>query len=564
MKRALHRLEGKSGLELLEEATHLLRTLSPAALASYYVGTLPLVLGVLYFCADMSRSPFADQHLASASLGLAALFLWMKFWQSYFIRNVRSVLSGSPPPVLTGPQRARILATQAALQPLGLFLLPLAFILTLPSAWVYAFFQNLTVLSDGDTSDLRPLVSRSIRQARLWPRQNHVVFALLLTFGFCVFLNWATLCFILPGLVKMLFGIESVFTRNPITLLNTTFFAVIFGMTYLCVDPIAKAVYALRCFYGESLASGEDLKSELKQFSALNRMAACLLLLLALAATGSTARAIAWQGQSEGIPALLEATQDPPTRSPASVSPDELERAIKQVAQESKYAWRMPREKLAEAENDHQGVIDRFLDRAGKMVRQWLKDFGQWLDRWMRKLFFRQRQFGSGGSGYGWIMTQELLIYGLAGAALLALGYVAYRIWQNRAPKKVAVASEPILPVPDLRDENLGAEQLPEDGWTRLARELLAKGELRLALRAFYLASLAHLAQRNLIRLEKFKSNHEYERELRRRAHSLPALLSAFGENVISFDRSWYGLHQIDSEQVGAFAANLERMRACQ
>jgi hypothetical protein len=118
--------------------------------------------------------------------------------------------------------------------------------------------------------------------------------------------------------------------------------------------------------------------------------------------------------------------------------------------------------------------------------------------------------------------------------------------------------------VPDLSDENLGAEQLPEDGWTKLARELLAGGDLRLALRAFYLASLAHLAQRNLIKLEKFKSNREYERELNRRAHSLPALLGAFGQNVSVFDRSWYGLHEIDSELVSEFAANLERMRACQ
>jgi len=53
--------------------------------------------------------------------------------------------------------------------------------------------------------------------------------------------------------------------------------------------------------------------------------------------------------------------------------------------------------------------------------------------------------------------------------------------------------SEAIFPVPDLADENIRADQLPEDGWTKLARELLERGEFRLAMRAFYLASLAHL-----------------------------------------------------------------------
>src|ERR1700733_8371753 len=102
-----------------------------------------------------------------------------------------------------------------------------------------------------------------------------------------------------------------------------------------------------------------------------------------------------------------------------------------------------------------------------------------------------------------------------------------FRAIRNRR-KSAIVAAEAIQSAPDLRDENVGADQLPEDGWTKLARELLAKGELRLALRAFYLASLAHLADRNLINLARFKSNRDYERELRWRAHALPALVGVF------------------------------------
>src|SRR6185436_17683161 len=101
-----------------------------------------------------------------------------------------------------------------------------------------------------------------------------------------------------------------------------------------------------------------------------------------------------------------------------------------------------------------------------------------------------------------------------------------------------------------------GADELPEDGWLRLGLELLDRGEVRLALRSFYLASLAHLASRDLIRIAKFKSNRDYERELLRRSHALPDLSSAFSENVSVFDAVWYGRHDIDDEVLQRFRLN--------
>src|SRR5439155_5905651 len=128
--------------------------------------------------------------------------------------------------------------------------------------------------------------------------------------------------------------------------------------------------------------------------------------------------------------------------------------------------------------------------------------------------------------------------------------------------RTVTIASQPIQPAPDLTDENVGVDQLPEDGWSKLGRELLGRGELRLAMRAFYLASLAHLAGRNLITLAKFKSNRDYEHELRRRGHSFESLLALFGQNVSVFDRIWYGLHEVNAESVGQFAANVDSIKA--
>src|SRR6266446_3071590 len=91
------RQQRRGGLELVEESVHLLRTSPPAALAAYYLGAVPFVLGLLFFWADMSRSPFASQHLAEGALGLAGLFLWMKSCQVVFAAKLRAYIAGEPP-----------------------------------------------------------------------------------------------------------------------------------------------------------------------------------------------------------------------------------------------------------------------------------------------------------------------------------------------------------------------------------------------------------------------------------------------------------------------------------
>jgi hypothetical protein len=136
-----------------------------------------------------------------------------------------------------------------------------------------------------------------------------------------------------------------------------------------------------------------------------------------------------------------------------------------------------------------------------------------------------------------------------------------FRFWQKRQPP-IEAQAEAMPPAPDLDDERTGADQLPEDGWLQLARELLGRGELRLALRAYYLASLAHLAERNLIVIARHKSNRDYERELVRRAHAVPELTGLFSANVSIFDRAWYGRHDVTVEGLESFAANVSRMKA--
>lgn len=573
MKRQTH----KGAFDLIEEATHLLRSSPAGTLAAYYVGAIPFILGLLYFWTDMARNPFAGQHVAGAAFGTAVLFLWMKFWQVAFVRRLRSRFTGEPLPRLQPRHAFRTAAAQTLLQPLGLlpiglcisacfFFFPLALPLAMVVGIVMPFFQNLTIVDDGTIETAGAVFKKAWRLWRLWPRQHFILLSILYFFSLYVFLNWLAVGITLPGLLKTLFGVESVYSRDPLVVLNSTYFAAMFGLTYLVVDPVFKAVYTLRCFYAESVRSGADLKAEMSQFSRSTHAIAVTLLAITFASTAVPARAA--DDSSTTISPPIEsptAPARPPTglREKAEpISTPALDKAINQTIHERKYTWRMPREKAADDATARDSVIARFFNKIAEFLRTCLHAVGDWLEKLLRKLFNNRNPSSPSerSSGEGWITFSQLLLFLLIVVVVCALAIFIYRLWLQRQPPNV-IASEPMQSVPDISDENVGADQLPEDGWTKLARELLERGEFRLAMRAFYLASLAHLAQRNLISLARFKSNRDYERELRRRGHSLPDLLTVFGDNLGVFERIWYGLHEVDGDGVGRFATNVERMK---
>ena len=51
MARRTKHSDAPGALALLEQAVHLLRRSGGSALAAYYLGSLPFVLALLYFCA---------------------------------------------------------------------------------------------------------------------------------------------------------------------------------------------------------------------------------------------------------------------------------------------------------------------------------------------------------------------------------------------------------------------------------------------------------------------------------------------------------------------------------
>ncbi|OQY02848.1 MAG: hypothetical protein B6I22_12790 [Desulfobacteraceae bacterium 4572_123] len=253
----------KSAIRILEESIHLLRLSSASLLAVYYIGSMPFVLGLLYFWGDMSRSAFAREYCAVSALGLAILFIWMKCWHAVFVVKVREQILDAQAGSWSFERIVNLAATQAFIHSSSFLILPVALIMAIPFAWCFAFYQNVSAQAFFGEDDIKTLCKKSWRFANLWPKQNHILILVFLVFALIVFLNLATSIFILPHILKKFLGFETIFTLSGISFFNSTFLIATIGMTYLCIDPIVKTAYALRCFYGAALTTGEDIRIEL-------------------------------------------------------------------------------------------------------------------------------------------------------------------------------------------------------------------------------------------------------------------------------------------------------------
>ena len=128
-------------------------------------------------------------------------------------------------------------------------------------------------------------------------------------------------------------------------------------------------------------------------------------------------------------------------------------------------------------------------------------------------------------------------------------------------PKPARIAAAAGAPV-NLRDDHLLANQLPEDGWMALAEDCARQGDLRSALRALYLANLAWLGRGEWIAIHPGKTNREYELEVRRKARGFPEARALFAANIASFERAWYGMHEVTAGDLEMVRQRLQRMKA--
>ena len=531
----------KSAIRMIEEAVHILRSAPGSLLSVYYIGSVPFILGLLYFWADMSRSARAYEYSAMAALGLSFLFVWMKFWQTVFMFQIRVQFLNEMRPPWSLQRVTSIAATQTFIQATRFLILPIAFLMVIPFGFCYAFYQNVSAHDEAPGQTVSSTCRWAWRQAKLWPRQNHLLIGIYWIFGGVIFINISIALILIPQLVKTLFGVDSAFTVSGMyMLLNTTFWMVALGITYLLLDPLIKATYVLRCYYGSALQSGVDLKTELSRNMHNKRKLVTGILIVAVCLTPFTT--IAEQ------------------REP--VSPADLERSIEETMSRREFAWRLPRDTIQTDEKKDKGPIEAAVDwlikvlgKGLRKIKNWITTFIEWLEDMLPKPD-KKPQTSTGN----WITPVRIILISLLILLVAILAYIFVRIWQRRRPQPVETVSAVGVSAPDLTDENVKADDLSTNRWLALAGEFAEKGDLRLAMRALYLATLAQLADHEMITIEVYKSNREYERELKRRAHEHKELLAVFSSSLNFFERVWYGMYSIARSDFDDFANRHQRM----
>jgi hypothetical protein len=562
-RRVTRRTSETGALQILEEAFHLVRTADPAAFRWYGVGAVPWAVGLLYFVADMSRSSLAARDAAFAAVAMTLLWMWMRFTQAKYSAMLWERLNPGHRTIGGLDKRARAISALWFLQAFQVPMLVVGLFFAIPLGWILATQQNLSVLAltqrHGDRP-LRGLLGTAIRWSHDQWAQNH---GILLVFFF-VFLfteiNLVSTCIILPGLVKSVFGIESVFTLAPtVATSNTTFVLGTFLLTQLVIVPLYNAAYVLRCFHSGSRASGADLLGRLAacrekretadrhERGGLGRVAVWALLLgFCVTGTAAADRPVAPGARVEKAGAPLDAGR--------------FRSEVSETLEQKKYQWRLSRRAVEGGEEAGDSWLGRRLEEIAASVKRVLNQVEDWIEGALKRFF----EMDPGASGRDRNQepaflktlgsTTSLILVVVILGLLLWLAWILYR--RYRGQERIEVPDEGVAAPIDLESEDIVATQLHEDEWLRLAREQIEKGEERLAIRALFLATLAHLGERGLLKIARFKSNRDYRNELLLRARPLAELRRAFDENTSLFERVWYGLHRPGSGTVEGYLRN--------
>ena len=587
-----------SAFDIIEEAFQLLRLNPVRRLAPYYMGTLPFILALLYFWADMSKSAFAPQRLPGGSLLLAGTFLWMKVWHVVYMRRLWAEVSAQELPRWTISRLLNVLMHQTILQPMGFLVLPVTLLAVVPYPYAHAFYQNVTALDDGEEASVRSLIVRAMTQAQLWPKQNslliwilspsllivdvifylilmplmqafspewsvfiaglYTVFLILLLTPLCplgvvIAANMVGALAITPYLAKSLLGIDFGIGTMTATMTTSTFIALVVALVFCCMDPLMKAAYTLRCFYGISIHTGEDLLVALRRHA--GRVASLVVLMgIAFLAGSLSGGAIRADATAPSIP-VVSSTQ-------GNVPPQALNDALNRILQDRRYAWRLPRPKET-LDDSVLGGIARYIQSVFKTIRDWADKVMDWVKRIFDKLFPPRDPSSSDFQGWGDVAFRiRFLLFALLAVVLILIAYIFLRMWRvGRQPDAEAIRAT-VTARPDVTDEETTADQYPEEEWMVLARELAGRQEWRLAVRALFLAMLARMAAQEWIRIARFKSNRDYREELRRRARMLPEPLELFAQNVGIYESTWYGMHEATSVHFDHMMANQEQLRS--
>lgn len=526
-----------SAVRLIEDALVLAKRMDSTVWLIYLSGVAPFFGLLLFELTDLAQNPFALERLGFLTFALALLYCWLHVCQSVFCGCLNAALTETDRPLRA--HFAQAFAIQPALAASKLIVWPITLALLLPHFVVTMFYQHSLVPQGTPFQGLRSAMAEAKRDALYRQGQAVWLLLLILLLRAILWINLFILLVSLPALWKTFSGQEGKLTRAPDLLLNPASMVALSTLAYIALDPVVKSAGVLRRFARQSEASGLDLRLRI---SLLRPAAAVILCALC-------------------IPFCRMAAAPSPSASASTVSPDRMRDAIDRVFHDPHHTWDLPVvETRKPASGPFTAFMDSIVDRIGKAWDNLVSAIASLIEALRHALSNSNRSAEPNAhpvsSFDGWA------VIGVFTVLLAAMLLVAF--WNRRKrlhPQAAATTALPATPI-DISREAVHALDQPEDEWLKLAEQHRAAGNLRLALRALYLSTLAAFGLAGLISLARGKTNLDYLRELQRRAKRMSAdFIPLFRSNLGLFEQSWYGAHAVTEETFERFERNSSLLR---
>ena len=242
-------------IDLLEEAIHLLRRTSAITYAYYIVGATPFAILVFELLANGSYHRYLAEHLTDSVPKLAITYCWMKGFQALACQRLLAAYSGESARRFKPLELVQLWFAQCAVQPWGILIKPMAFLILVPSPFVDAFFQTASIALTGKRGDFM----RCLQLSRIPIGSGLLLQGIIGVFRIVLFLCVYSTVAVLPFLGKMLLGFETLLTHGFAWLLSVPFLLGTGFVSYLIMDLLLKSFYVIRLRRIECETSGTDL-----------------------------------------------------------------------------------------------------------------------------------------------------------------------------------------------------------------------------------------------------------------------------------------------------------------
>ncbi len=539
-------------VELIEQSISLVRSTLSAYGWIYYLSTIPFIIAFIYFWSIMSSKLIMPFEISSFSLLLTLLF-WIKVTgQSIYCKQLLSLLIDEKPNKKL-KSFSNIAVNSIFIHPIAIIILLISFIIFFPAGYAIISSQYLFIASTEKDTGIVKTIKTSYKFAVQESIYQHLVLIFLVGLFIIIFFNVITILFFLPHMLKSFLNIDTVFTQATFSIFNTTFIIIAACTSYLIFDPIFKAFYVNLYFHIKSRSSGQDIMAECRRLSHKRGLKRAFInTILVFALFFSSSNSIHANDETNKI-------NNPKQQDLMEVEDsdiNQLAKAISEVSKGNLYRWRYKNKKN---KKEKKGLIFQMIEDLRKTLGKWLKPLGKFIrkivkriDDFIRKLIFSEKGSADKPTESFWADLWPKIII-LITVFIFLLG-VIYLFWLHHKDK-ITVVRTPKRKIPDIMEEDLDATELKEDEWLKMGEELMARGELTLALRSIFLAILSFFHRNSYLVFERSKTNYNYLSEIAGNSDNNAHLLDSFRACIEIFERSWYGRYPVTMDILERFKA---------